>query len=104
MTHPPTTALSDLPPGAACDVLDVDADPTLRSRLEDLGLVAGSRVVVRRRAPLGDPTEYELRGYRLCLRRSEAGRVRVRPAARADVAASEPIDGALRAQGEPVRG
>jgi Fe2+ transport system protein FeoA len=33
---------------------------------------------VLRRAPLGDPVEYELRGYRLCLRRTEAMRIRVR--------------------------
>ena len=35
-------------------------------------------VVVIRRAPLGDPVEYELRGCRICLRRSEAERIRVR--------------------------
>jgi ferrous iron transport protein A len=33
-----------------------------------------------RRAPLGDPVVYELRGYHLCLRRSEATRIRVEPA------------------------
>lgn len=104
MTPLPSTALSDLPPGAAGEVLCVDANPTLRTRLEDLGLVAGSRVVVRRRAPLGDPTEYELRGYRLCLRRTEAGCVRVRLATGADVATSTSIDDELRVQGEPVRG
>jgi Fe2+ transport system protein FeoA len=31
----------------------------------------------RRRAPLGDPRVYELRGTQLCLRRSEAARVLV---------------------------
>ena len=29
--------------------------------------------------PLGDPVAYELRGYRLCLRRVDAARVRVVP-------------------------
>jgi len=47
-------------------------------RLLDLGFVPGTRVRVVRRAPLGDPTLYELRGTQLCLRRSEAARVRVR--------------------------
>jgi len=32
---------------------------------------------VIRRAPLGDPTVFELHGYQLCLRRSESARVRV---------------------------
>lgn len=47
-------------------------------RLEDLGFVPGTRVRALRRAPLGDPTLYEVRGTQLCLRRSEALRVRVR--------------------------
>jgi len=42
-----------------------------RLRLRELGLVAGTRVTVVRRAPLGDPIEIELRGYRLCVRRDE---------------------------------
>jgi len=47
-------------------------------RLVDLGLLPDTPVRVIRRAPLGDPVEYALRGYRLCLRRSEAARIRVR--------------------------
>lgn len=47
-------------------------------RLEDLGVRAGIVIEVRRRAPLGDPTVFELCGYQLCLRRSESSRVRVR--------------------------
>jgi Fe2+ transport system protein FeoA len=30
--------------------------------------VAGTRVSIVRRGPLGDPVELELRGYRLCVR------------------------------------
>jgi len=37
-------------------------------RLQDLGFVPGTPLQVLRRAPLGDPVEIELRGYRLCLR------------------------------------
>jgi ferrous iron transport protein A len=48
-------------------------------RLLDLGFVPGTPVRAVRRAPLGDPTLYELRGTQLCLRRSEAERVIVRP-------------------------
>lgn len=57
-----------------------DGSPVTR-RLLDLGFVPGTHVVVVRRAPLGDPTLYELRGTQLCLRRSEAERVQVRPLA-----------------------
>jgi ferrous iron transport protein A len=56
----------------------VDAGP-LGVRLGDLGFVPGSRVEVLRRSPLGDPTLYAVRGTRLCLRRSEARSIRVKP-------------------------
>ena len=75
----PATTLDRLPVGASASVVDVDATAALAERLEDLGFVPGTRVTVRRRAPLGDPRVYELRGTQLCLRRSEAARIRVEP-------------------------
>jgi len=73
-------SLADLAPGAAARVESVDPGSPLGRRLLDLGFVPGTEVRVVRRAPLGDPVEYELRGYRLCLRRSEALRIQVAPA------------------------
>jgi ferrous iron transport protein A len=52
------------------------ADEVLR-RVMALGVVPGTALEVVRRAPMGDPTEYALRGYHLCLRRTEASRVEV---------------------------
>ncbi len=77
----PALTLDALPPGSTAVVDAVGGQggaSAIEQRLRDLGLVPGTSVRVLRRAPLGDPTEYELRGYRLCLRRSEAARVRVR--------------------------
>ncbi len=54
-----------------------DGSP-VSARLLDLGFVPGTEVRALRRAPLGDPTLYELRGTQLCLRRSEAERIQVR--------------------------
>ena len=48
-------------------------------RLQDLGFVPGTRLRVVRRAPLGDPVEVELRGYRLCLRTEQLLSIRVEP-------------------------
>ena len=53
-----------------------------RARLADLGFVAGTEVKVIRRAPLGDPIEIEVRGYRLCLRRADLDGLCVRANAR----------------------
>ena len=48
------------------------SDATVEAkRLQEMGLTAGTEFKVMKIAPLGDPIEIELRGYRLCLRRSE---------------------------------
>jgi Fe2+ transport system protein FeoA len=65
--------------GGVVRVLDVEGDDPIARRLDDLGLRAGARVEVIRRAPMGDPTVFELHGYQLCLRRSESARVQVSP-------------------------
>lgn len=44
----------------------------VRQRLLEMGLTKGVSVSVIRVAPMGDPIEIELRGYRLSLRRKEA--------------------------------
>jgi Fe2+ transport system protein FeoA len=71
------TTLDRLPVGSSASVVGLDAAADLAERLEDLGFVPGTRVTVRRRAPLGDPRVYELRGSQLCLRALEAHAVRV---------------------------
>jgi ferrous iron transport protein A len=57
--------------------VDVENTGPIGRRLLDLGLLPDTPVKVLRRAPLGDPSIYELRGYRLCLRKGDAARVRV---------------------------
>ena len=78
--RPTPVALADLAPGSSARVESVSEASALGRRLQDLGFVPGTEVRVVRRAPLGDPIEFELRGYRLCLRRTEAREIRVLPA------------------------
>jgi Fe2+ transport system protein FeoA len=70
--------LTQLPPGHAATVLAIDDSGPVGRRLLDLGLLPGTSVRALRHAPLGDPGLYELRGYQLCLRRSETDRIRVK--------------------------
>ena len=72
--------LADLPPGARAVVTRVDPDLPIGRRLLDLGFVPDTPIRVLRKAPLGDPVSYELRGMCLCLRRGEARHVWVTPA------------------------
>jgi ferrous iron transport protein A len=69
--------LSRLAPGQCALVATVDGTSPIGRRLFDLGFRPGTRLRVIRRAPFGDPTTYELRGSRFCLRRSEADRIGV---------------------------
>jgi len=74
---PEPIPLDRLETGEHAVVLSVDTASPIGRRLLDLGFHPGTPLRVGRRAPLGDPTTYELRGSRFCLRRSEAERVRV---------------------------
>jgi Fe2+ transport system protein FeoA len=78
---PPSDAcpLSDLAPAARATVRAIGGGGALRQRLLDMGVVPGVEVEVVRVAPLGDPVEYMVRGYRLSLRRTEAACVTVCP-------------------------
>jgi ferrous iron transport protein A len=61
-------------------VLRIDGMDEVSLRLLEMGLTPGVEVRVLGMAPLGDPLELELRGYRLSIRRSEAARVEIRTA------------------------
>jgi Fe2+ transport system protein FeoA len=74
--------LTELAPGDAGVIARVDAADGIGRRLLDLGFIPGTPLRVVRRAPLGDPVSFELRGTRICLRRSEAARVYVAEARR----------------------
>jgi ferrous iron transport protein A len=57
----------------------VGGDEALRRRLLEMGFCNGACVEVVRRAPLGDPIEFRLRGYHLSLRDDQARHVEIEP-------------------------
>lgn len=57
--------------GMRAKVVRVPTDSVLAKRLQEMGLVEGTEFTVVKVAPLGDPVEIDLRGYRLCLRKGE---------------------------------
>lgn len=74
-----TTTLDKLPLGQEAIIAKVvgGEGSILRRRLLDMGLTPRTRVMVRKRAPLGDPLEISLRGYELTLRAEEAAKITV---------------------------
>jgi ferrous iron transport protein A len=71
------TTLSGLALGRRAVIRHLSMERPVARRLMELGLLPGTTVEVVRVAPLGDPLELKLRGYRLSIRRSEAVRVEV---------------------------
>jgi ferrous iron transport protein A len=69
------STLAELAVGATARVARVDGLDEISIRLMEMGLVPGTELRVLGVAPLGDPIEIEVRGYRLSVRKSEAARV-----------------------------
>ena len=69
--------LSDFTVGQRGKIVKVNGDGAIRRRLFDMGVTPGADVMLRKKAPLGDPIEVNLRGYELPLRKAEAACVEV---------------------------
>ena len=72
-----TIPLAELRPGQRGRLAAPRAGEETPRRLQDLGFVPETTLEVVRRAPLGDPVEIEIRGYRLCLRLAQLSGMRV---------------------------
>jgi len=78
-----TVKLRDAAIGATLKV--VGYEPTARDykrKLLAMGLTPGTEFIVKRHAPLGDPTEIEIRHFHLSLRKAEADSLIVEPVSR----------------------
>lgn len=70
-------SLAQLVLGESATVRQLSIDGAITQRLLEMGVTPGVEIRFIGSAPLGDPLEYELRGYRLCMRRSEAEQIEV---------------------------
>lgn len=70
-------SLAQMPTGKSGAIRTVGGEGVLRRRLLDMGLTPNTIVLVRKKAPLGDPIEIFLRGYELTLRVEEAKHILV---------------------------
>ncbi len=69
--------LGQLGIGQRAIIIKVRGNPRLRNRLLEMGMVPGELITVERMAPLGDPVEFTVKGYRLSLRKKEAAQILV---------------------------
>jgi ferrous iron transport protein A len=76
---PAAIPLASLPIGGRGRLRAAGNGEMLTRRLGELGFVPGTEIQLVRKAPLGDPIEIELRGYRLCLRSEQLEGLLVEP-------------------------
>ena len=69
--------LDQLSIGEEAVVLTVGGEGALRCRLLDMGLIPGTKLSIKKRAPMGDPIELHLRGYLLTIRLEDAQKIDV---------------------------
>ncbi|MDD2283338.1 MAG: ferrous iron transport protein A [Eubacteriales bacterium] len=70
-----TKILSQLQTGEQGKVLRITSKGTVRRRIMQMGVTPGTEICVKGVAPLGDPIEILVKGYRLSLRKDEAADV-----------------------------
>lgn len=67
--------LSEFTIGEVGRVVKVGGTGLVRRRLFDMGITPDAEILLRKKAPLGDPLEVTIRGYELTLRKAEADNV-----------------------------
>ena len=69
--------LSELKSGDKAIIVKVRGRGAFRKRIIEMGFIVGKQVIVVKNAPLKDPIEYNVMGYEVSLRRSEASLIEV---------------------------
>ncbi|QZT38364.1 ferrous iron transport protein B [Halosquirtibacter xylanolyticus] len=55
----------------------INGEDSFRKRIHEMGFIRGQKVLVVKNAPLKDPVEYQILGYNISLRKSEASLIEV---------------------------
>ncbi|MCS1408775.1 MAG: Fe(2+) transport protein A [Verrucomicrobia subdivision 3 bacterium] len=76
-----TVKLADLPTGHTAVIASLPSGVPSLTRLREMGVLPGTKILLVRRAPLGDPLEISVRGSLLSLRRQETELIEVHPEA-----------------------
>ena len=69
--------LSETKVGETVTVRRLHGEGPVKRRIMDMGITKGVELQLRKVAPLGDPMEWNLRGYELTLRRADAAMIEV---------------------------
>lgn len=67
--------LSSLQRGETGHVDHIEGNDAISARIMEMGIIDGEEITMIGAAPLGDPLEFQVQGYRISLRIKEADRV-----------------------------
>lgn len=56
-------------------VKNVEGTSELTKRIMEMGITKGVKIIIKNFAPLGDPIEIQLRGFRLSIRKKDAQKI-----------------------------
>lgn len=72
-----THSLAQMKKGQKARIRQVEGNDGIAIRLMEMGMIAGEEVELVGSAPLGEPSTFLTRGFRLALRPDEAARILV---------------------------
>ncbi len=71
--------LRELSPGCSAVITSVGGEGALRQHFLDMGVIPGVEVTTVKYAPMGDPVELMIHGYKLTLRLNDAAKIGIQP-------------------------
>ena len=69
--------LKDCKPSETVFVKKITGTGAVKRRIMDMGITKGVEIHIRKVAPLGDPIELNIRGYKLSVRKQDAQMIEV---------------------------
>ena len=72
--------LNNVKIGESAVVKAINCEGSLRQHFLDMGLIPGTEITVVKYAPMGDPIELLIHGYKLTLRLADAEKIETEPA------------------------
>lgn len=69
--------LSDLQPGQKAVVAALLSSGDIRRRLQDMGIIPGTKIICGFKSPWGDPAAYEIRQTTIAIRKKDAANILV---------------------------
>ncbi|MGL4534378.1 MAG: FeoA family protein [Fusobacteriaceae bacterium] len=69
--------LSELNRGESGKILKIEAVSEFKKRLIDMGIGTGSKITLKRNAPLGDPQEFRINNNSIAIRKIDAEKIEI---------------------------